>query len=714
MSFTSPDLAEWVRDFTPGFLDTPEEDTLPGGATPDARNAELARVEYGLNGRPRRATLQKRHGARLVNPTVIDAEQKIDGLFEFRRTGATPQLVAICNGKVFVFDNINAFTQVGASAPFTAGKSARACFFKSNAILHDGAANRRYDGTSLLDLGFAKPTSVTNMSAVAPSGAGVSGTFEAYDVWYDQTADHESSPSAITATVSLTTQARRHTKPGGSPPSNVTHWRAYVRRTDTNEFNFFRAATIAVATATFDEELSDTARRDAGAGPYSQDNDQPPGAFAILVEWKGFGIGALANDDSYYVSKQGDLESWHPRNKFPVARGDGETLTSMVKYGTELVLHKGHASFRLVGDRVPFKLDPLHSKWGNVSQESALEVHGKLYAWDREKGPYWTDTVHWVSLVDGQVADLFATVNRAALGDIRAVYDETADTIRWAVATTGSTRKRLVFKYHVGLACWLPPDSGLEYGSFATFTTTAGALGVYMGDYWGRVYQLNASDREGVPTGSSTVKATVTAATTSTVTASSATFYTTGSGLAGMPVAVKSPAGVWQWRRIKSNTATVITLDTINDNPWTTTPDPNSGTWEVVVGGIQWYHWTPWFDFGLPQMKKDLHYFFLQGKASSTSHLVDVHARFDEDEGITQSRDYTFPTGTLSGVWGVSSWGVGLWANTQRRMRKQRIQRTAFSVQWQFSNFYPDQAIEITRFGLTADRVPGKLVGGTS
>lgn len=712
MGFTSPDLTKWVDDFTPGFLDTPEEDTLPGGATPDARNADFARIEYGLSGRRRRATLKKRRGSRLLNPIVMDSQAKGDGIFEFRRTGSTQELVVVCNGKVRVFDNIDAFTQVGASAPFTAGKSARACFFKNNAILHDGTANRRYDGTSLLELGFAKPTSVTNMSAVAPSGAGVSGTFEVYDVWYDQTADHESSPSAITATISLTNQARRHTKPGGAPPSNVTHWRAYVRRTDTNEFNFFRAATVAVATATFDEELSDTARRDAGAGPSSQDNDQPPGAFAMLVEWKGFGIGVLINDDSYYVSTQGDLESWHPRNRFYVARGDGEKLTSVVKYGTDILLHKGHATYRIVGDRVPFTLQGLHSRWGNVSQEAAVEVHNKLYAWDREKGPYWTDTVNWVSLVDGQILDTFATVNRAALSDIRAVYDETTDVIRWAVPTTGSTRKRLMLKYHVGLATWLPPDTGLEYGSLTMFTTTGGALGVYMADYWGRVYQLDSSHREGVPSGTSTVSATVTAATSGTVTAATATFYTTGSGLAGMPVAVLAPSGSWQWRRILSNTATVITLDTTNDNPWTTTPDPATGTWTVVVGGIQWYHYTPWFDFDLPEIKKSMQYFFLQGKATSASHTVTVDARFDDDEITAQTQSFAFPTGTLAGVWGSMIWGVGLWGSTRRRMAKQRINRTKFSVQFLFRNYYADQPIEITRFGISADGIPGRKAPG--
>ena len=173
MGVTVPDLEHWVQDFSPGYLDTPEEDTLPRGASPDARNAEFARIEYGRSGQPRRATLKKRSGLRLLNPTVMDSQAKVDGLFEFRRTGAARELVAACNGKVKVFDYTDTFTQVGATAPFTAGRAARACFFRDNAIIHDGDAMQRYNGTALLALGFAAPTSATSANAsVAPSCGG--------------------------------------------------------------------------------------------------------------------------------------------------------------------------------------------------------------------------------------------------------------------------------------------------------------------------------------------------------------------------------------------------------------------------------------------------------------------------------------------------------------------------------------------------------------
>jgi hypothetical protein len=709
MGMTTPGMRRWASDFAAGLLDTPESDRIPLGATPDAYNGDFDRVDT----KSLTATIKKRSGCRPLNPVPISAAKKVDGLFEFRRQGGFRHLMAVCNGALVQFDDVNAFTAVAGAGGFTAGNAGRACFFRNNAIVFDGSQNKRYDGTTVFDLGFAKPTSATNMTAVAPTGAGITGTFEAYYVWYDQTMDHESSPSDTTATTALVAQARHHTKPGGAPPTNVTHWRAYVRRTDTNEFNFFRAATVAVGTATFNEELSDTARRDAGAGPYSSDNDPPPGAFAILVVWKGFGIGVLANDDSYYVSRVGDLESWHPKNKFPVNRGDGENITSVLPFGTDILVHKGHQTYRLNGDALPFKLDPLHSRWGNVSQESGLEVDGKFYGWDRERGPYRHDTVNWDSLVDGRITQVLATVNRNALADIRAVYDEAAHVIRWAVPTTGVTRKRLVLKYHVGLDAWLPPDTGLEYGSFCTFTDANGLLGVYMGDYWGRVFQVASGDREGLPASAAGTAAVgplaVTAATANTVTCGAAAFYTTGSGMAGLPVAALSPAGDWQWRRIASNTATQITLDTTNDSPWTTVP---TAQYLIIVAGIRWYHTTPWIDFGIPELAKALQHFYFQGKATSPSHDATVHGRFNDDEGTITSASFSFPTGNVSGIWGTMIWGTGLWSSVQRRTRKARVERTVFSAQFQFSNYYADQPISVTAYGLTADAIPGRKALG--
>jgi hypothetical protein len=82
MSLVVPALSFEIASFAAGFMDSPEEDSLAPGATPDARNAMFFNVQTddGV-----RAVLRKRKGSRLINPTAISAGKSIDGLCEFER-----------------------------------------------------------------------------------------------------------------------------------------------------------------------------------------------------------------------------------------------------------------------------------------------------------------------------------------------------------------------------------------------------------------------------------------------------------------------------------------------------------------------------------------------------------------------------------------------------------------------------------------------------
>lgn len=692
MSAPSPHASIWCDNFAPGFLDTPEPDALPVGATPDARNAWFSSVDaVGASG-GRRAIMGKRPGSRLLNATAIASGKPVD-VFEFRRTGATPDLLAVCDGSLYEYDGAGSFG-VALGAGWTSGNAARCTVARSNAYVYDGDYMRRYNGTALLEVGSAAPSSITNMSG---SGTGVTGTYVTVYTWYDAATDHHSSTSAETAAFVAANQSRVHTKPGSAAPAWATHWGVWVKRTDTSELNFYFVANVAIATGTHTEAVSDTARRDPADKP--NENDPPPAAWALLEEWRGWGIGVLDGDDDFYVSKRGDLQSWHPRNKFGVSKGDGEALTAVRKFGSNLLLMKPHSTHRLVGDRVPFEIESVHSAYGCVSQEAGLEVDGRFYGWDRVRGPYVTDLVSYQPLGDGRIADLLATINLSALPGIRAVHDERRNLIIWVVPTTGSTRLRTLLAYHYLLGAWLPPITGLEYRSVCQYTDSSGDLGVYAGDMWGRVYELFSGTVEGVPSG--TVIGTVTAAAADSVTAAAAAFYTTGSGLAGMPVAVRSASsGRWQWRTIASNTGTQITLDTTNGSPFS--PVPQAGD-EVIVGGIDWYWWTPWLDSDIPHVMKKLHYFFLAAQSTTDDVQLDVRGRFNGDEGITDSSLFAFPVGATAAVWGSSLWGVGLWGGAVRTMKKGAINRTVYSSQWRIANPYPNQQIAIGLWGLTAD-----------
>jgi hypothetical protein len=703
MSASRPDGAVTIRDFSPGYQDTPEEDTLPSGASPDCKNGVLIGGQASPFGA--RAILQRRQGSRLLNATVIGTKKTIDGLFSFRKEANADTLLAVCDTKLLLWDAIGeVFNQVGATTPFTAGNAARMALHRNQGFICDGAANRRYDGTALFEVGFVAPTGAPALAAVAPLGAGVTGTYEGFAVWYDSVTTHESSPSAYSGQVAFVAQDRQWTKPAGAPPANVTHWRVYCRRVDTNETLYYYVGQALVAAATLTEAIIDAARRTPG--PTVNQNDPPPAAFAFIEVWKGFGVGVKPNDASFYVSKQDDLESWDARNVFLVQRN--ASIRSGKPYGTEFLIQTDTKSYRVSGDKLPFLIEDLHSSYGNVSQEAGLEVDGWFYAWDRDRGPYRTNTVDWESLADNRIRDVVSTVNKLYLSGIRAVHYPTMNLVGWAISTT-STRRRTVLFYDYKLNAWLPPMTGLEYSALATWVDATGTLNLYAGDYWGRVYKLFTGAVDGPPSG--TTEGTITNATAGTITCAAAAFYTTGSGLAGMPAVVKSPSGLWQWVRVESNTGAILTLDTTAGPSLSPVPDPTTGTWLVWVGAIEWYWKSPLWDFNDPWHKKTPHWLEFQGEVELSTELVEIDVYYDGSQAIDATYDLTLPVAQSGMVWGVGLWGVGLWGGpaTGRRVpRKRRLSRTFYQAQIAIRNYRPSANVAIHGIRLSVDGLVGR------
>lgn len=711
MSLVAPDAQVEIRSFSDGFLDTPDPARLPQGATPSAANAFFYAIgeprpnEYGTIGRAQ-AVMGKRHGARLINASCISAGKRVDGLYEFLREGVTnPQLLAACNGSVYTWDGASTFTSIGTG--FTAGTAVTFMTFRNLAFIMDGTALKVWDGTTYFTPGQIAPTAAPALAAVAPAGAGVTGTYQSLGVWYDSTHDHESSPSAYSAAVVFAAQDRQHTKPAGAPAANYDKWRIYVRRTDTNEVYFKLAAETVVGTATATEAVTDATRNLATTllAPLPNQNDVPP-TFAFMGTAQGYAFGVKAADSYVYVSANGDPQSYHPKDKIGVARGTAGAVTTCKAVGKRIIAQKGRRTYELLGDRMPFVPDELSGAYGNHSQDSSVEAADSYWCWDDEKGPYVTDLAgSWRSLVDGKIATIVGTVNKGA--NIRAAHLKAKAMVCWIVATGASTRGRTLLAYNYLVGAWLPPITGIEYGSIISFQNTDGAVDLYVGDQWGRVYQYFRDDVEGVPSG--TTLSPITGAAANTVTAAAAAFYTTGDGLKGMPVAVVDASGTyWQWRTVQSNTGTQITIDTVNGTAWDRIPDT---TFTVVVGGIDWFWNIPLLDFDKPMFKKRGCYVYAELRTSTSDFSLMVRGRLNDTTSPISTSD-TFSTPQTAGVWGTGLWGTMLWGAGDKRPSKKRISRSFYCIQFEISNRYPNQPGQVVTFGVTADLIKGKMASG--
>ena len=145
MSYNEPGVRLDVRNFSPGFLDTPEKDTLPPGATPDAKNAFFSHLSF--DGGPN-ATMAKRPGTRLLMAAALAAGKRVDALHDYRREHANPMLLACCNGQVYYYDDVSLFLPITGFSGFASPGKVRFVTHKNMVFAMDGFIMRRWIGVT--------------------------------------------------------------------------------------------------------------------------------------------------------------------------------------------------------------------------------------------------------------------------------------------------------------------------------------------------------------------------------------------------------------------------------------------------------------------------------------------------------------------------------------------------------------------------------------
>ena len=696
MSFSRPNVDVFVRDFSAGFLDSPQSDTIPLGSSPDAKNAILSGIQINPDG-SRRAILRRRPGARLINPTAMTAATPVESLQSYKRDDAAAALLAVCKGDLTKWDGSMSFSTLSSGA-FTTGRSIQWAQHRNLAFIMDGDRTKLYDGTTLGDPGLTTPGATT---LSVGSATGVTGDYEGYVVWVNSGRVIKSSPGTTSALVTFSNEKRTWSRPS-SPPAGADYWRVYCRKSTERQYYQIGVDQL-VATTSYAEATADDAR--VTPGPDVSTNDPPP-AFEGMVVWNGYGIAWKRNASDIYVSKRDYLESWHPSHVIALRRN--QKIRSVALVGGDCLIQTSTSTYRLEGEKFPFALRNLHTQWGNTSAQSWQEIDGVTYAFDPARGPYVTDTVNFASIADNKIRTILNSLNQSETVNIRSAHFKAQNLVMWAVATGTSTRRRVLLAYNYKIRAWLPPITGLEFGSLETFTKSDNSEGLFLGDYWGRVFEFFDTENDGVPSGTDHTKP-ITGATASTLTCGAASFYTTGNGLAGIPVGILSPTGRWYIRRVQSNTATILTLDTTNDPALTTIP-ATDGTWTASVGIIEFYWWTPWLDIGAPHIQKRGSFLTIQGGSNNANNVLNIAIRVNGVNGIVETKTMSFPS--AGGVWGVSEWSVGIWGGVSSKpIKKRRLARAFYAMQLRFLNYYPDQPFDISGYGVGADPLLRRRAG---
>jgi hypothetical protein len=289
---------------------------------------------------------------------------------------------------------------------------------------------------------------------------------------------------------------------------------------------------------------------------------------------------------------------------------------------------------------------------------------GNFHIFLSENGVFAYDGVNLVHLSEKVDDELLKDANLDRLRFAKAVFNKEKNQYQLYYAEGTSLRNNRCLTYDLRLKVWQPPMTGRYVSYVSNFDDADGIERTIYGDYKGYLYEDGRGLNDGIATG---YNGTVSAATLTTLTDSSATFSTAGDGLGGLVLRIISGVGEGQERVIESNTSAVLTLE----SPWNTPPNSAS---TYTIGGID-AHWrSKDFDFGNHDIVKIFRHVRTRIQEVGQVYLT-MHYIVDFKE-VTQATSKGILLRKDGFTWDVSRWDSARWDGVGTLNQKTSLRST--------------------------------------
>jgi hypothetical protein len=708
---------EFIESWAGGVITSLEVDAIPASASPRGLNAELRSAGGG------RAAVAKRRGVETANATAITGATAILGQHEFKRravggaTFTTHHLVYSQNGRLDVLKSdgtTEAYDSTDAD-PFTSGDTPPDFAVVNNECwIVNGVENKKATTTSdgasrrVRNIGLARPSAPT----LGDSGTGMTGTYEIVLAYRNSLTGHTSSRSDATSR-SVTNKTIDVTIPT-SIDAQITHVVIGIRKTGL-QTEFFELATVTAGTSTYAVNVTDgTLTALTTLMPDTAENDAPPVLSVAEFHLERVFAAGPTEPSKLLFSQLFKPESFDPENYEPISADDGDSIVALKSAFGILVIFKRNSLWALYGDDPnTWEIRLIDSKIGTTSHRSVVFVNGTLYWWS-EVGPVaWSGDGKPLLIGQELIADTLSADNLryAQYHRVCAEADITNERILWAVNETSPegepnfTNNNALIPFNYALqrfesTKWDPLDTA----SLGVVADATDVPRLFIGGYYGQLFEYGSVDADGAESG--TVSGTVTSATNgppATLTDSTAAFMTTGAGLKGRYVYVAAPGGQSvQRRRIISNTATVLTLDT--GLQWNIVPNE---FYTYVIGGPDWQ----WDTYVAAQSsafwKKRFRFLFCQLKTEATEALVSIDLLFDYSNSVGQTLEVLVVPG--GGKWDSAVWDVDRFGAQAAKSERLRVGGTGYAWRARFRNGNPNEPVTLLKVGMSAELLTEKL-----
>lgn len=295
---------------------------------------------------------------------------------------------------------------------------------------------------------------------------------------------------------------------------------------------------------------------------------------------------------------------------------------------------------------------------------------------------------------------LFNNTNSSQLKYATAIFDHKRNFYILYVAGTGSDRNNIGITLDIRneKITWQPLITGRQVSHISNYISDSFTNQLLYGDYQGYLYKDNKTNNDGI--GSNGFNETVSSATLSSVTVTTAKFTTTNDGLKGNIVRIYDGAGDGQERVIQENNSHTLTLEAA----WTTTPDSTS---KITIGGIDAYWRSKDISFEAEDITKLFKEINIRCKEQGKINLdVNYIINFNLLKRSTLKQVEMFKSGFVwgdsgSGVWGENRWGGTKIINKRMLLRptsNQSLYGTHIALR--FANSRANESFKIAGFDI--------------
>lgn len=683
-------MIKQFTDWSGGVLTSVEIDRIPDNASSKGKNSALFSIG------PNRAVPGQRLGCEIANITAISGTPAVLGMVGFKRRSGT----TFTNYRILVDDagGVSRLedddTTSAIATALTAGTYVPN-FETANNLLFicNGQDRKKYNASAVQNWGITRPSAPT---AANIAGA-MTGTYRIALTYYNSATTHESSRSEYVSQAAAG-QGIRVTLPTAGLDTQISHIRIHVLK-ETVQTEYFQLAQVSAGTATYDIDVSDAVLTALTTlSPNTTENDPPPSGITHCA-WHLSRM-FVAEGSNLYWSKREFPEAFGPEDVEPVSSDDGDLITCLLQIGeTQLLIGKKNSLWVLDGDDpASWQLRVIDPVGGTVSQSATFVVDGGVFMWSDNGPRTWA--------IGGPMVSIGQTLLAPDVGPDNIAYDTLSRIIGspdhinkraiWCCPEVGQTRNNLMFPFNYNLGVWESNESRMiDICSMAIMDDEDSVPKVYLGDYKGRVFRLwdSMSDGARVTDGVTTFtrSGNITAATSTYIEDSTATFDTTGNGLAQLYFYVIDPEQLKvQRRRIGSNTATRLTLD--SGQSWSY--DPNTQwTYLVAAPDFQWDFKVE--DFDSPFTKKRFDYFVSQLAVTGADATIrcEIYKNKDLD---SPNKTFSFTAASGNAIWNESEWNTAQWAGGNVTTERKRISLTGLSILLRLINRSHNSRIVIT------------------